>query len=119
MASRTKTREITIVDESGTFATFFKKFTGETTDYDFDGIAAVRKLLSNERAKLLHTIKKKNPRSLYELAKVLKRDFKSVKNDIKLLEKFGCIDLVAEHTGKRERLKPILVIDTLNLTIKL
>ena len=118
MAEKSKTREITIIDEEGVFNTFFKRFTGEK-EYDFGGLAVVRKLLSNEKARLLHTLKTKNPSSIYELSKILKRDFKSVSDDIKLLEKFGFIEIVAEKTGKRERLKPILIIDNMYLKIKI
>lgn len=118
MASKIKSREITIVDESGAFTSFFKKLTGDSKDYDFEGISALRKLLSNEKARLLHTIKTKKPNSIYNLAKTLNRDFKSVSEDIKLLQRFGFIEMISEHTGKRERLKPTLAIDTLNITIK-
>ncbi|MBX4212321.1 ArsR family transcriptional regulator [Candidatus Pacearchaeota archaeon] len=119
MAARTKTREITIVDEGGRFTTFFKRFTGETSEYDFEGISSLRKLLSNEKAKILHTIKSKSPRSLYHLSKLLQRDFKSVVDDVKLLEKFGFIDMIAEKTGKRDRLRPVVIVDSIYLHIKL
>ncbi len=114
----TKTREINIVEESGAFRSFFKKITGEHAEYDFEGISALRKLLSNEKARILHIIKTKSPSSIYKLAKMLKRDFKSVNEDIKLLERFGFIDLLAEKTGKRERLKPILAVDSLRIDFK-
>lgn len=97
----------------------FKKFEGEKKDYDFEGISALRKLLSNERSRLLHIIKTKKPKSVYELAKLLKRDLKAVNNDIKLMERFGFIDLVAEKTGNRERLRPVIIVDSMNLNIKL
>lgn len=119
MASKSKTREITIVDESGAFSSFFKKLTGDSKDYDFEGLSALRKLLSNEKARLLHVIKTKKPNSIYSLAKILDRDFKSVNEDIKLLQRFGMIEMISEHTGKRERLKPLLVIDTLTINIKI
>jgi predicted transcriptional regulator len=92
--------------------------TGEHVDYDFEGIGALRKLLSNEKARIMHTIKVKSPSSIYALAKILKRDFKSVNEDLKLLERFGFIDLIAEKSGKRERLKPILVVDSIHINIK-
>jgi len=117
MAKGTKTRDIDIVDESGTFTTFFKRMTGEHVDYDFEGLHTLRQLLSNEKAKILHTIKTKKPSSIYKLAKILNRDFKSVNEDIKMLEKFGFIDLLAEKTGKRERLKPVLVIDSIHINV--
>jgi len=118
MAEKSKTREITIIDEKGTFGAFFGRFGGKK-DYDFEGIASLRKLLSNEKARLIHTLKKEKPGSIYELAKKLKRDFKSVSDDIKLLEKFGFVDMIAERTGKRERLRPILVVDAMNIQIRL
>lgn len=118
MAEKSKTREITIIDEGGAFHALLKRFTG-SKDYDFEGIAFLRKLLSNEKARLMHTIKTKKPGSIYELAKMLERDLKSVNNDVKLLEKFGFIEMIAEKTGKRARLKPILSVDSMHITIKL
>ena len=117
--TKTKTREITIVDDAGVFATFFKKFTHGESEYDFDSLSALRKLLSNEKARVLYTIKTKKPSSLYNLAKILGRDFKSVMNDIKLLERFGFIQMIAEKTGKRERLKPVLTVDSITINIKI
>jgi len=119
MAEKTKTREITIVDKGGTFSTFFRRFSGEKTDYDFEGLSTLRNLLSNEKARILHTIKVDNPKSIYKLAKILKRDFKSVNDDVKILEKFGFIDLIEEKTGKRERLKPILIVDSITINLKI
>ncbi len=122
MAQKSKVREITIVEESGTFTSFFKKFTGESaasTAFDFDGVTSLRKLLSNERARLLHVLKTKKPTSIYALAKVLGRDFKSVFEDIKLLERFGFVELVAEKTGKRERLKPTLITSEVIIKLKI
>ncbi len=117
MAEKTKTREITIIDEGGRFNVLMRKFAGKK-DYDFEGLTLLRRLLSNEKARTLNVLKKKKPKSIYELAKILGRDFKSVNSDIKLLETFGLIDMIAEKTGKRERLRPILVIDKLNIQIK-
>lgn len=118
MAEKSKTREITIIDDSGTFNSFFKLFKGEGS-YDFEGIATLRKLLSNEKAKILHMIKTKKPKSIYELAKQLNRDFKSVIDDVKLLEKFGFVDMISEKSGKRERLRPVLSVDSMHIHIKI
>lgn len=119
MAKKTKVREINIVDEAGVFATFFKRFTHGEGEFDFDSLSALRKLLSNEKAKILYTIKSKKPTSIYSLAKILSRDFKSVNDDVKLLERFGFIEMLSEKTGKRERLKPILSADTITINIKI
>jgi len=118
MADKTKTREITIIDEGGTFNAILGRFTGSKS-YDFEGLTLLRRLLSNEKAKLMHTIKTKKPKSIYGLAKLLGRDFKSVSEDIKLLEKFGFIDMISEKTGKRERLRPVLVISSMHIHIKI
>ncbi len=117
MAERSKTREITITDEGGAF-NLWKRFTRAEEAYDFESLALLRRILSNERTRLLHVLKTKNPRSIYEAAKLLGRDFKSVNGDVKLLEKFGFIDVIAEKTGKRERLKPILAIDSMHINLK-
>lgn len=119
MAQKTKTRQITIVDKSGTFNTIFRRVTGSESSYDFEGLSALRKLLSNEKARILHTIKTKQPDSIYGLAKILKRDFKAVREDLQLLSRFGFIDYVSEKSGRRERLRPILAIDSLNIEIKI
>jgi predicted transcriptional regulator len=118
MAVKTKTREITIIDDKGTFSTFFKRFYGEREEYDFKALSELRKLFSNERARILHAVKTKQPKSIYHLAKILGRTFKSVSEDIKLLEKFGFIDLIREKTGKRERIKPVIIVDSIKIEIK-
>lgn len=119
MAGKTKVREITIVDEGGTFTSFFKKFYGEKEEYDFEGLSTLRNLLTNEKAKILHAIKAKKPKSIYELAKILKKDFKTVNDNVKLLEKFGFLDMIAEKSGKRDRFRPVVVVDSMIVEIKI
>lgn len=119
LPNKKKSREIIIVDEGGAFSTFFKKFTSKNIGYDFEGLSALRRILSNEKARLMDTIKRRNPGSIYELSRILQRDFKSVSDDVKLLERFGIVEMVSEKTGKRNRLKPVLSIDTLNITIRI
>lgn len=119
MAGKAKIFDVDIVDKAGTFNAFFKRITGDEEDYDFDGLAAVRKLLSNEKARILYTIKHKNPNSIYRLSKLLKRDFKSVTEDIKLLERFGILEMIAEKTGKRERLKPVIVTKSIDIHFRI
>ena len=115
---KTKTREITIVESRGAFA-IFKKPSSKKEDYDFSGMQALRQLLSNEKARILDVIKNQKPKSIYHLAKILGRSFKSVNDDIKFLEKFGFIDLIAEKTKNRARLRPELVIDSMTINLKI
>lgn len=119
MSKKTKVRQIVIKEEGGTFTTLFKKFSGEKKHYNFEGLSTLRNILSNEKARLLDVIKKKEPKSIYELSKILSRDFKSVNDDVKLLENFGFIDLIKEKTGKRNRLKPIIIVDSINIEINI
>jgi predicted transcriptional regulator len=119
MASKTKNLEITITDDKGAFSSFFNRVSGEKHDFDFKGLASLRSLLSNEKARIIHIIKTKNPKSIYEVSKLVQRDFKSVFSDISALEQFGIIDLVKEKSGSRERLKPILIIDTIKIELKI
>ena len=113
-----KTREITIRESEGTFNLVKNKKTSKK-DYNFDGISALRQLLNNEKARMIHVIKTKNPSSIYDLSKKLNRNFKLVMNDIKLLERFGFIELVKEKTKKRVRHKPEVVVDKLTISVSI
>ena len=117
MAKKSRTRDITITESQGVFS-LFKKSKNTKEEYDFSGIFALRQLLSNERARLLHVIKTKKPRSIYMLAKELGRGFKSVSDDIRLLERFGFIDLIEEKTKKRPRHRPEIVVDEVKINLK-
>ncbi len=116
--AKTKTREITIRESKGTFS-IFKTPGVSKENYDFSGILALRQLLSNEKARILDTIKTQKPVSIYDLAKKLGRGFKSVNDDVKLLERFGFIELVEETTKKRIRHRPKLVAETIIINVKI
>ena len=116
MAKNIKTRTITIAEKEGTFSTIFHKIKGSKKD---SGIASLRQLLSNEKARLLHVCKTKQPNSIYELAKILGRDFKAVRYDIKILEQFGFIELISSIKHGRERLRPVVDADQVVITINL
>src|SRR3989344_2051923 len=116
--ARQKTREITIVESKGAFS-LFKKTPESKGDYDFSGVLALRQLLSNEKARILHVIKTQNPASIYDLAKKLGRSFKSVNDDIKLLERFGLVELSIEKTKNRTRHKPKLISDHITINLKI
>ncbi len=119
MAKKSNVRNVNLGIVSGTFTGIFRRLRGEKRGYDFSGISALRQLLSDERARLLHITKTQQPTSLYNLAKLLGRDFKSVRQDVKLLEKFGFLELNTVRKGKREMLKPVLVVDSVNINISI
>ena len=120
MAAKKKQKtKIRYVDVNVSKENFVSRLTGAKKSHDFSDGKLLRNLLSNEKARILHILKTENPRSIYALAKKLKRDFKSVREDIKVLERFGFIEFHAEKTGKRESLKPVLAIDKLQIIINI
>ena len=112
--TKTKVREVTIKEGGGTFSFLIGK-----EKYDFDGLSSLRKILSKEKAKILDTVKYKEPKSIYELAKILDRPFKAVFDDIKLLERFGFVELKKEKTKGRDRLRPKIVVDEMIIHLKI
>ena len=112
-----KIRIINLNITPNALTSIFKRLKGDKSEYDFSGISDLRQLLSNEKAKVLNTIKSQTPESIYQLARILGRDFKAVREDIKVLERFGFIELKPMVSGKRKRLKPIVAIDKLQLNI--
>jgi predicted transcriptional regulator len=111
------TREITIKESKGTFSLFKK--TTKDKGYDFSGISSLRQLLNNEKARILSVIKTEKPSSLYDLTKKLGRSFKSVHDDVKLLERFGFIELVEEKANNRTRHRPKIVSDIITIHIRI
>ena len=113
-----KTREILIEESKGAFS-IFQKSKSSKESYDFDSLLSIRQLLSNEKARILHVIKYQKPISIYDLAKKLGRNFKAVNDDLKVLERFGFLELVEEKTKNRIRHKPEIIVDNLVLNIKI
>ncbi len=96
---------------------FIPKFFGAKKDFDFSDLETLRKLLSNEKSRILYLLKNEKINSIYDLAKKIKRDFKSVYEDLKFLEKLGFIEFHLEKTGNKERLIPVLLTDKIELIV--
>ena len=118
MAKTIKTRTISLEQKQGAFSTLFHRWRGEKK-HEVSDLSILRNLLSNEKARILHVIKTKQPNSLYQLAKSLGRDFKSVRHDVSILEKFGFLEMIPIHKGKREKLKPVVALDVLEIKINI
>ena len=82
----------------------------------FESLETMRKVLSEERIRVLKTIRKSHPSSIYVLAKVLKRDFKNVSDDVHYLSEMGLIDLKKAKTG-RTRVTPLVNYEKILLEI--
>jgi len=75
-----------------------RKYAG-TTIISFPDYKTLEKAISATRIELLNIIRTQRPKSIQQLAKLVKRDFKNVYTDVKFLQEFGLIDL--EERGAR------------------
>ena len=82
----------------------------------FENLEAMRKVLTENRLKILKIVKKEHPSSIYELAKMLKRDVKDTFDDIQFLANVGLVELKKTKEG-RERNTPIVNYDKILLEI--
>ncbi len=85
-------------------------------EVSFQNIDTLRKVLTEKRLELLHVIKHHSPRSIYELAKIVNRDLKSVNTDIGVLVDLGLVSL---ETLRQERIRtrPIVAFNKLHVEI--
>ncbi len=112
-----KTLEENLNDFSGTWK---KLQSGEKVKKEegiyFDSIDAMRSILTNNRLLILKTISERNPKSVYELAKLLKRDLKNVNQDLNLLSEIGLV-VLEKHKTDKERVVPYVGYDKILLEI--
>ena len=71
----------------------------------FESIDTMRGVLTNNRLLILKAIRKHNPKSVYELAKLLRRDIKNINQDLRLLSDIGLVTLEATEVD-RKRVTP-------------
>lgn len=72
--------------------------------------ATARAIFTESRLDIIRTLKSKEPKSIYSLAKMLKRDFKNVYNDIFFLSQLGIVVIEESNSGRRQK-KPVLCCD--------
>ena len=82
----------------------------------FENLEAMRKVLTEERLRILKVVKQRKPSSIYELAKALGRDVKNTFNDVQFLSEAGLIELKKTKDG-REKTTPIVSYDKILLEI--
>lgn len=77
----------------------------------------IGKILTNERVRLLHTIRENKPGSISELARMLDRKKSNVHNDLTFLEGIGLLEI---RKGKNHVKKvPVVDYDALHITVPL
>ncbi|OFV91255.1 MAG: hypothetical protein A3J75_05570 [Acidobacteria bacterium RBG_16_68_9] len=84
----------------------------------FESIADLRRFLTPKRLNLLVAILREAPRSVTELAKLMKRDLKNVSNDLALLHQLGLVDF-APGVGHGNSRAPRVPYDEIDLKIDL
>lgn len=67
----------------------------------FDSIDTMRSVLTDKRLTILKAIRERQPKSVYELAKLLGRDLKNVNQDLKLLADVGLVTLEKAETDRK------------------
>lgn len=67
----------------------------------FTSLEAVARVFSKNRMEILRAIIHLRPKSIYELAKILNKDFKNVHTDLKLLVDVGLIELKEANNGRK------------------
>lgn len=82
----------------------------------FTNLESITKVFSKTRIEILITIIHEKPQSIYELAKILNRDFKNVHSDVKLLAEIGLIKL-QESGDARHGLIPIAKFSGIELDL--
>jgi predicted transcriptional regulator len=73
----------------------------------FESLKTMRKFITDERLRILKSIKKNKPESIYALAKLLKRDTKNVSDDVHYLSELGLIEIKKTKDG-RQKTKPVV-----------
>jgi predicted transcriptional regulator len=82
----------------------------------FESIDDMRAVLTNNRLMILKAIRENNPKSVYELSKVLRRNLKNVNQDLKLLEEIG---LVTFEKTKADRKSIIPHVDYTKIMLEI
>ncbi|TVL99495.1 MAG: hypothetical protein CV087_17760 [Candidatus Brocadia sp. WS118] len=82
----------------------------------FESVKGFRKAITPKRIELLHLIREKHPKSIQELARIARRDIKSIVTDIGILVELGLIDIKRKKDGRKESM-PVVDYNRINLEI--
>lgn len=77
----------------------------------------LRKVLTKERIRLLHTIRTKKPKSIYDLSLMLERDRKAIITDIDILKRLDLVKITKRRTLKRMRTIPTVPYTKIDVAI--
>ncbi|MBI5410729.1 MAG: hypothetical protein HZA21_01930 [Nitrospirae bacterium] len=82
----------------------------------FVSVEAMRRVLTEPRLALLHLIRTRRPRSIASLAKLAKRNFKNVYEDLQILGELGLVQLDQGH-NLRDQVVPTVKYERIQFEI--
>lgn len=82
-----------------------KKVKPKKPEVYFDSLDAVRSVLTDKRLELLRLVRDNHPKSVKDLARIAKRDFKLVYDDVERLKELGLITTSRAKRGVPTELK--------------
>lgn len=82
----------------------------------FESVKGFRKAITPKRIELLHLIREKHPKSIQELARIARRDIKSIVTDMSILAELGLIAIQRKKDGRKESM-PVVDYNRINLEI--
>jgi len=107
-------------DEKDVAEAFKKISKGEKIREDkivVESLDELRKVLTKERIRLLHAIKTKKPKSVYDLSLMLERDRKAIITDLEILKRLGLVKIAKRRTMKRIRTVPTVPYTKIDVAI--
>lgn len=124
MSMKVKRIEIEVkpfkADEKDVAEAFKKISKGEKIREDkivVESLDELRKVLTKERIRLLHAIRTKKPKSIYDLSLMLERDRKATITDIEILKRLGLVKIAKRRTMKRIRTVPTVPYTKIDVAI--
>ncbi len=85
----------------------------DVTIISFPDFETLGRVITGARLELLNNVRRMKPRSIQELSRFVKRDFKNVYQDVKLLAEFGLIEL--KDAGPRKSAEPLAIFSEIIL----
>ena len=85
----------------------------------FENFEEMIKVLTPSRVELIEAIKKHHPKSIYQLAIILKRDQGNVTKDVNILKKYRFIEVNESKEGDRKKFEPKVESEAIEMIVKL
>lgn len=87
-----------------------KRIIDKRNELYFDSEKSFMKFMTQNKQQILKAISRLEPESVYQLAKIVNREYPHVLKDCRGLESFGFIKMVETDLSKKQ-VKPVLVFD--------